>query len=254
MVAVAVTLLAGCSNNEEAAAPTTSALRPPAATSAPSEPSEPTGSSAPGEPGVPGECEFTVTPDEAPAKPVQPPAADTPAPATATVTLRTNNGDITLTLDGTRAPCTTQSMLHLAASKYFDGSPCHRLVAGEDFRILQCGDPSGTGGGGPGYTIPDELPTDLAPSPNGDASIYPRGVVAMANTGQPNSGGSQFFLVFGNTMLRPEYTVFGTIDEAGLTVLDTIGAAGDDGSLASGPGGGAPALQTTITEAIVGSR
>jgi len=248
VAAVAVALLAGCSNSEEAAAPTTSAPRPPAATSA-TEPAEPTGSSPAGEPGV---CTYVPTPDEAPAKPVDPPTAATPPAATGTVTLRTTNGDITLTMDATGAPCTAQSILHLARSKFYDDSPCHRLVMSETFRILQCGDPTGSGSGGPGYTIPDEPPTDLEDAPAAGASIYPRGVVAMAKTTAPNSGGSQFFLVFGDSYLPPDYTIFGTIDEAGLAVLDKIGAAGDDGSMDSGAGGGAPKLVTTITEAVAG--
>jgi peptidyl-prolyl cis-trans isomerase B (cyclophilin B) len=238
-------LLSGCSPNEGPADPSSSSQRPPASQESEPAPTS-TGTSAAA---APGECAFTPTPGEAPARPVQVPVAQNPAPTTGKLTLKTNNGDITLTLDGVRAPCTTQSMLHLAAAKYFDGSPCHRLVSSETFRILQCGDPTGQGSGGPGYTIPDELPTGLAAAPNG-GSVYPRGVVAMANTGRPNSGGSQFFLVFGDTFLAPDYTIFGTIDEAGLTVLDAIGAAGDDGS--SSAGGGAPAMATTITQAIVG--
>ncbi|MGH8573485.1 MAG: peptidylprolyl isomerase, partial [Gammaproteobacteria bacterium] len=97
-------------------------------------------------------------------------------------------------------------------------------------------------------------PTDLqaAPAEAAGAMVYPRGVVAMAKTEQPNSGGSQFFLVFGDTYLMPDYTVFGTIGEPGLTTLDTIGAAGVDPATDAGNGDGAPALSTTITEAVVG--
>ena len=90
--------------------------------------------------------------------------------------------------------------------------------------MLQCGDPTGTGTGGPGYTIPDELPTDAGPSPRAAAVTYPRGTVAMAKTAQPNSGGSQFFLVYADSTLPPDYTVFGTIDDAGLATIDAIAA------------------------------
>jgi peptidyl-prolyl cis-trans isomerase B (cyclophilin B) len=166
------------------------------------------------------------------------------------VTLKTNNGDIPVTLDRAKAPCTVQSVEHLAKAKFYDETPCHRLVASDNFKVLQCGDPTGQGTGGPGYTIPDEKPTDLpaAPSAQG-ASIYPRGAIAMANTGQPNSGGSQFFLVFVDTFLPPDYTIFGTVSDAGLAVLDKIGADGvaDD----TGTHDGKPKLATTITEAVL---
>jgi len=126
------------------------------------------------------------------------------------------------------------------------------MVAGDNFKVLQCGDPTGQGTGGPGYTIPDEKPADLPAAPVGQgAAIYPRGAVAMANTGQPNSGGSQFFLVFGSTFLPPEYAIFGTVTEAGLAVLDKIGAEGVDPATDNGRGDGQPKLKTTITQAVV---
>jgi len=202
-----------------------------------------------------GACKYTSTPAEPAAKPVEVPAdpAEKVATGTVALTLKTNNGDIPLTLDRAKAPCTVQSIEHLAKAKFYDATPCHRMVASDNFKVLQCGDPTGQGTGGPGYTIPDEKPTDLAPSPvGGAASVYPRGVVAMANTGQPNSGGSQFFLVFGDTFLAPDYTVFGTIDATGLATLDKIGADGvDPATDQSGRGDGAPKLATTITEAQV---
>jgi len=81
--------------------------------------------------------------------------------------------------------------------------------------------------------------------------IYPRGTVAMANTGRPGSNGSQFFLVYEDSQLPPTYTVFGTIDEAGLTVIEEIAAEGDDGSMAAG--GGAPNRSVDIESVTVGS-
>lgn len=202
-----------------------------------------------------GACKYTSTPAEPAAKPVDLPAdpAEKPATGTLSVTLKTNNGDIPLTLDRAKAPCTVQSMEHLMKSKYYDNTPCHRLVAADNFKVLQCGDPTGQGTGGPGYTIPDEKPTDLKQAPvGGAASVYPRGVIAMANTGQPNTGGGQFFLVFADTFLSPDYTIFGTIGEAGLATLDKIGAAGvDPATDQSGNKDGAPMLATTITEAQV---
>jgi peptidyl-prolyl cis-trans isomerase B (cyclophilin B) len=200
-----------------------------------------------------GPCKYLSTPDEPAAKPVDLPPDPTPTPNTGTaqLTLKTNNGDIALTLDLAKAPCTVQSIQHLATAKFYDGSPCHRMVNADNFKILQCGDPSGEGKGGPGYTIPDEKPTDLAASPEAGTSIYPRGAVAMANSGAPNSGGSQFFLIFGSTYLPPNYTIFATVGEPGLAVLDKIGASGVDDSEQPGSGDGKPKLATTITEAVL---
>ena len=101
--------------------------------------------------------------------------------------------------------------------------------------MLQCGDPGGTGTGGPGYTFPTQVT---------GSETYPRGTVAMANSGS-GTDGSQFFLVFGDSTLPPNYTVVGRIDDPGLAVLDTIAANGNDG--ANGTGDGAPTQPVTIT-------
>jgi peptidyl-prolyl cis-trans isomerase B (cyclophilin B) len=155
----------------------------------------------------------------------------------ASVALATSAGPIGLTLNRAEAPCTVNSFVSLAGQGYFDGTSCHRLTTGEGLKVLQCGDPTGTGTGGPGYTIPDEAPTTLAPSPSGGGTVtYPRGTLAMAKTAQPNSGGSQFFLVYADSTLPPDYTVFGTIDEAGLATIDTVAAAGTDDSNGTGDG------------------
>ena len=122
-------------------------------------------------------------------------------------------------LDKATAPCTVGSFVHLAQSGYFDDTPCHRLTASPSLSVLQCGDPSGTGGGGPGYTFADETTADMT---------YPAGTVAMANAG-PDTNGSQFFLVYADSMLPPDYTVFGTITE-GLDVITGIAAQGITGS------------------------
>lgn len=173
-----------------------------------------------------------------PAKPVQPPpAGPTSTEGTVKVTLQTSAGAVPLTLDRGLAPCTVQSFLSLAKQGYYSNSTCHRLTTGPSLQVLQCGDPSGTGRGGPGYTIPDEVFPELS---------YGRGYLAMANTGQPNSGGSQFFMIYGDAQLPPNYTVFGTISNSGLQVLDTIAAAGHDGSLEPAPGGGKPNMPVTI--------
>jgi cyclophilin family peptidyl-prolyl cis-trans isomerase len=168
----------------------------------------------------------------------------TPTQGTATLLMSTTQGDLTLTLDKTKAPCAAASFAYLASQKFFDGSACHREVNQPTFGVLQCGDPTGTGSGGPSYKFAQEIP---------EGTTYPRGTIAMANTGQPNSTGSQFFLCFFDTQLSPDYTPVGTVDEAGLAVLDTVAAAGNDGSFEAQAGGGAPNLPVTInTMTVVG--
>jgi len=126
----------------------------------------------------------------------------------------------------TAAPCTTYSFRFLAQRAYFNRTHCHRLTTQGIF-VLQCGDPTGTGSGGPGYKFNDE---NLA------GATYPAGTVAMANAG-PNTNGSQFFFVWKNTTLAPDYTPFGVVVK-GLNVLRKIAAAGDDSQ--NGPGDGYP--------------
>jgi len=171
-----------------------------------------------------------------------PDAANTPATGTSTLLMSTTQGDLTLTLDRAGAPCAASSFTYLAQQGFFDGSPCHREVNQETFGVLQCGDPTGTGSGGPSYKFGQEVTAE---------TTYPRGTIAMANSGAPNSTGSQFFLCFVDTQLSPDYTAVGTVDEAGLAVLDTIAAAGNDGSFEPSPGGGAPNLPVTINAMTV---
>jgi peptidyl-prolyl cis-trans isomerase B (cyclophilin B) len=166
----------------------------------------------------------------------------TPTQGTDTLLMSTNQGDLTLTLNRASAPCAAASFTYLAQQKFFDGSSCHREVNQPTFGVLQCGDPSGTGQGGPTYKYGQEVTPQ---------TTYPRGTIAMANTGQPNSTGSQFFLCFTDTQLSPDYTAVGTVDQAGLAVLDKIAAAGNDGSFESSAGGGAPKLPVTITTMAV---
>lgn len=151
-----------------------------------------------------------------------------------TATLALTTGNVRLTLTPERTPCTVASFASLAAQNYFDATECHRVTTAGIF-VLQCGDPTATGKGGPGYTIPDEVD---------GSETYPAGTVAMANTGAPDSGGSQFFLVYEDSQLSPNYTVFGSIDDAGLTVLREIGARG----VAGGGTDGQPAETVTISE------
>ena len=152
-------------------------------------------------------------------------------------TLETSAGPIAVTLDADRAPCTVGSFVSLAEQGYYDDSACHRLTTSGIF-VLQCGDPSGTGRGGPGYRYADELD---------GTETYPAGTVAMANAG-PGTNGSQFFLVYEDTQLPPAYTVFGQMDAAGLEVVQQIAAAGAEG----GAPDGAPATPVTITDVVIG--
>ncbi|GAA3052516.1 peptidylprolyl isomerase [Streptomyces roseofulvus] len=163
--------------------------------------------------------------------------------------LKTNEGEVTITMDAAKTPRTVNSFKHLADKKYFDGTKCHRLTTAGIF-VLQCGDPEGTGMGGPGYTIPDEN-LDALGKPGADGKVtYKAGTVAMANTGQPGTGGSQFFLVYKDSKLPPQYTPFGTIDAAGLKAVQKVGAAGAEG----GQGDGAPKKPVTIEKATVSAK
>ncbi|MFC7886161.1 peptidylprolyl isomerase [Streptomyces sp. NPDC057376] len=138
-----------------------------------------------------------------------------------TMKLETTCGDIDIALKAKAAPHTVNSFNFLAGKGYFDHTKCHRLTT-EGIYVLQCGDPTAQGNGGPGYNIPDENLKDKSLKDN----MYPAGTVAMANTGQPDSGGSQFFLVYQNSPLPPSYTPFGTISDEGMTVLKKIASAG----------------------------
>ena len=166
----------------------------------------------------------------------------TPTKGTSTLKMSTNQGNLTLTLDRAKAPCASASFAFLAQKKFFDNTVCHREVNQPTFGVLQCGDPTGTGSGGPSYTYNEEVTA---------ATKYPRGTIAMANSGQPGSTGSQFFLCFTDAQLPPNYTVVGTVDAAGLAVLDKIAKAGNHGSFDPSPGGGAPKVPVKISSISV---
>lgn len=200
-----------------------------------------------------------VTPSTAPSKAPDPceKAAEGKAPTTTwkkepaltidksakyTMKLATTCGDIDVDLKASAAPHTVNSFNFLAEKGYFNHSKCHRLTTNGIY-VLQCGDPTGTGTGGPGYTIPDENLKDKSLKDN----IYPAGTVAMANTGQKNSGGSQFFLVYQDSQLPPSYTPFGTVSESGMKVLKKIADAGES----TGAGDGAPNATVVINKATV---
>ncbi|MBT2509123.1 peptidylprolyl isomerase [Streptomyces sp. ISL-98] len=154
--------------------------------------------------------------------------------------LQTTCGDITLALDATKAPRTVNSFNFLARKGYFDHTKCHRLTTAGIY-VLQCGDPTAQGSGTPGYKLPDENLKD----PKLKGGVYPAGTVAMANAG-PGTGGSQFFLVYQDSKLPPNYTPFGTI-KGGQDVLKKIADAGE----ATGQGDGAPNATVVIDKATV---
>jgi peptidyl-prolyl cis-trans isomerase B (cyclophilin B) len=193
-------------------------------------------------------CQYPPSPEPA-ARQVNPPRqGKVPTdPAQVSVSMVTNQGHIGLLLANNESPCTVNSFASLAQQKFFDGTKCHRLTTGDSSSILQCGDPTADGTGGPGYQFANEYPTDQYPA--GDPAlkqpvVYPRGTLAMANAG-PGTNGSQFFLVYKDTLLPPAYTFFGKIQQDGLATLDKIAKGGVAGGGADGP----PAVEVTITSA-----
>jgi peptidyl-prolyl cis-trans isomerase B (cyclophilin B) len=164
----------------------------------------------------------------------------TAAGRTFTAVLGTNCGDITLELDGAKAPQTVASFVSLAQTGYFAASPCHRVTT-EGIFVLQCGDPMGGTGGGPGYSYGIEnAPAD---------GTYPKGTLAMARTNDPNSNADQFFIVYEDTRLPTEgggYSIFGTVT-GGMDIVEKIAAAGASG----GAGDGAPAAPISILKVAV---
>ena len=192
--------------------------------------------------GTNGICSFSKdTSGGTTAKNVGTPPSKVATSGTTQLAMTTNFGPIGITLDHAQAPCAAASFAFLASKQYFDNTPCHRETDSAGLKVLQCGDPSGTGSGGPGYQYKTHTT---------GKETYKRGVVAMANSGQ-GFDGSQFFLVYGDSQLNPDYTVVGTIDTAGLAVLDTIAKNGNNA--ANGQGDGAPNKPVTIQTMAVAS-
>lgn len=171
-------------------------------------------------------CQYVESGDAA--KEATLPESEPTATGAQKLTISTSRGDIPVTLDADAAPCTVNSFIALADQGYFDGTQCHRFI--NDF-MIQCGDPSASGMGGPGYSFADELEGD---------ETYPVGTLAMANSGR-DTNGSQFFMMVADYPLDPDYTVFGTVDDAGLKVLAAINKGGN------GPDGVAPSPAVEIT-------
>jgi peptidyl-prolyl cis-trans isomerase B (cyclophilin B) len=195
-------------------------------------------------------CQYPASPDKA-AKEVKPPrTGKVPTePAQVSASMVTSQGNLGLMLANNESPCTVNSFASLTNQKFFKDTKCHRLTTSPALSVLQCGDPKGDGTGGPGYQFANEYPTTAYP-PNDpklkEPVIYPRGTLAMANAG-PDTNSSQFFLVYRDSALPPEYTVFGTIQADGLATLDKIAQAGVAGGGQDGP----PALDVTITSLLL---
>jgi peptidyl-prolyl cis-trans isomerase B (cyclophilin B) len=195
-----------------------------------------------------GQVACSWTPEDASTggkiKDVGTPAPTAPNTGKDTMTISTNLGAISATVDKTKAPCTAAAFEYLASKKFWDNTKCHRLTS-EGIKVLQCGDPTATGkgyrqsdgSGGPSFRYAEEnLPTSANPA-------YPRGTIAMAKTQAPGSTGSQFFIVYGDTQLDPSYTVLGTVTK-GMEVVDQVAKAGTDN--ANGAGDGHPKKEIDI--------
>jgi peptidyl-prolyl cis-trans isomerase B (cyclophilin B) len=188
----------------------------------------------------PGECAYLPNSEQG-AKDVGTPPKKPAYKGAAEATLKTSLGEIVIDLDGKKAPCTVGSLAFLAKKNFFDDTKCHRLTT-EGIKVLQCGDPTGSGAGGPAYRFANE---------NTEGAKYERGTLAMAHSAQPDSNGSQFFIVYGDSPLPADYTVFGKVVK-GLDVVDEVAKAGSDDS--SGQGDGAPKKQITIQDVAVSKK
>lgn len=188
-------------------------------------------------------CADPPAPADDPPSFSQPPDPGDAADAVWEATLHTSCGDVVLELDGKRAPQAVSSFLHLAGEDYWADSPCHRLTTSGIF-VLQCGDPTGSGTGNPGYGFGVEnAPVD---------GQYPAGTVAMARSSDPNSNGGQFFLVYDDTQLPTEgggYTIFGTVAR-GMAVVEAVAERG----VAGGGGDGPPAQPVSLLSVSVEKR
>ena len=167
-------------------------------------------------------CTYTSDGSQ-PVKEVDLPPEDATVSGDVSVVVESNAGDIPATLDADATPCTVNSFVSLADQGYFDGTTCHRLTT-QGIYVLQCGDPTASGAGGPGYTFEDEL---------SGKETYEAGTLAMANAGA-DTNGSQFFIVYEDSQLPPSYAVFGHVDDAGLKVVREIA---EKGTKTGGPDG-----------------
>jgi peptidyl-prolyl cis-trans isomerase B (cyclophilin B) len=226
--------------------PSTTPSTTPSASPSPSASASPTPTTAL----VNGKCVYTASGTAARKVTLPPLKPDTKA--TYQATMATNRGNIVINLLNFAAPCTVNSFVSLADQKYFNATHCHRLTTSGIF-VLQCGDPLGTGEGGPGYVFPNEnlnglKLSDCPGSTTEKCATFPPGTIAMANTGSNDTNGSQFFLVYKTTVLPDGYTPFGTI-VSGLNILQNVAKAGSDN--ANGAGDGHPKEAVDISSVTI---
>jgi peptidyl-prolyl cis-trans isomerase B (cyclophilin B) len=257
VIAAVVTTVVVTHNDHKRTAATATTTPAASTSTAPTTPAESTPPAAPLPPFQPSasvgaNCQYPASQDKA-AKPVKPPThtGKIPTdPATVSASMVTSQGNIGLLLANNESPCTVNSFASLIGQGFFNNTKCHRITTSADLAVLQCGDPKGDGTGGPGYQFANEYPTDQYP-PNDpklqQPVVYPRGTLAMAHSKLPNSNGSQFFLVYRDSQLPPDYTVFGKIQDDGLATLDKIAKAGVAGGGEDGP----PATEVTIKSILL---
>ena len=181
-------------------------------------------------------CTYTTADVAKSVKDVKPPSNTSPANiGNVDVTITMNGQAVPITLNRKLAPCGVNSFLSLAGQGFYDNSDCWRLTKSQQLNILQCGDPSGKGNGGPGYTFADE---------NATATDFPVGTLAYANSGA-DTNGSQFFIVYGKTTLSAAgYSVIGTVSSDGMKVIQDIAAKGVTANTQTG----APVQKATISK------
>ena len=224
----------GKSASAASASPGPSASATPAGSTSPA--ASPAATAAAPAAGPATHCTYTASPPAA--RQVGLPPATPDGKAKYQATLVTNRGTVVINLLNTNAACTVNSFVYLAGKSYFSNTSCHRLTTSGIY-VLQCGDPTGTGKGGPGYKFADE---------NLTGARYTQGTVAMANAG-PGTNGSQFFLVYRNSLSLPaSYTPFGTVVK-GLGIIQNVAKAGTDN--ANGPGDGHPKEKVVIERVII---
>jgi peptidyl-prolyl cis-trans isomerase B (cyclophilin B) len=213
--AFVVLLTAGCANTvtgKPVAGPAPST----GTTTATSKAAPTSGTTTPGS--APSTCTFSPAADGGQVTEVAPPAGtDVATSGAPTITFSTDKGPLKIELDPAAGPCSVHNFRHLVAKKFYDGTKCHRVTTA-GILVLQCGDPSFSGAGTPGYEFDDKMPA---------AGVYQRGVVAMANAG-PGTNGCQFFIVYGQSEIAPNYPVLGKV-VSGMEIVDKVAAAGVQG-------------------------
>ncbi|WP_433271804.1 peptidylprolyl isomerase [Actinosynnema sp. CS-041913] len=161
-------------------------------------------------------CDYKSVTTDADTKAVALPDGDqVPVEGEVVFTLETSGGDIEFTFDAASAPCSVHSFRHLVDERYYNGNSCHRMTT-QGIWIVQCGDPVGSGQGGPTYKYDD---------PDAKTGGYKRGVIGIANRGTPGTNGSQFFIVYKDSEFPPDYPVLGEVTR-GMDVIDKVATGG----------------------------